>query len=320
MKRQHAATSISPGFVQGASDLRQKYFPQSADAYSAQRFFFRPTSDLNGTHPLALNMTQGNLSTFWDEGGVSCVRWDTDTLDARLTVRAWVGGPPPLSSPSFIPSGTCPVYYTVDAEFSVYTFYSQSGAFDPAQPTATPYTGQLSNGSQYTIYLSGVNSPVVFGDVSFSQLGSETNFVWGQFTGQLQLTSRKLVSWFTTYSLPLTDQQIRNASLLGVPVNGLFWEPSRSGYIGTLYGALCVPADSGNPLQVTTGSVSIPYVTRPRQWLASPDNNWITNPAFSVFEYPGRGALMSVQGSLSQYRYAQTQDTSFQAEFQVEVG
>jgi len=58
-KPQHAATCIQPGFANGNAGIISKFFPQQEDAYSALRFFYRPTPDFNGTRQLSVDLSQG---------------------------------------------------------------------------------------------------------------------------------------------------------------------------------------------------------------------------------------------------------------------
>jgi hypothetical protein len=345
-KPQHAATCVVPGFANGGTVILNKYFPQQEDAYSALRFFYRPTPDFNGTRQLSVDLSQG---TFWVEGiGSGSVRWRYSTVDMSITVRAYVGvvpsqayvadlSPGGTSDTALIPfvlnpvflTGRCPVYYTIQVAFLRYNFYSRVSKYDPSPFALTQYTGNIpaeSGGGSFTTNLASAGAPIAYASAAAPDY--ETTFFLGaspSASTNISGNTSVMQAWWQQYLLTLTDQQMRdtltlNPSALDLRFGSLSSD-SNEVTLASMGETICLPSDGtlNSSDAVGVGTIRLPYQNPPWQWVNNSDPKWISQPSFAAFWNISTGARMSVQGSLFPYRYAVITDSNFSTSFSITV-
>jgi hypothetical protein len=336
-KRQHGATCVNYGFAHGDQGLVQKYFADEEVAYSAQRFFFRPTPDYSGSHELSLDLSSGFRGTVWDSNGAGTVRWKLDTIEMSLTVVAYLGTFPSYANgyngfANVTPTARCPVYYTVSAEFYVYNFYTRRGIYDPSPYAETQYTGTYPQelgpplaGTSYTTNLASAGAPiaVAYGGTSLFELG----FYFGAdpnppYSSYVNHNVNQLGAWWPQYFLALTDQQIRDAGTPSLPSLAKSSPLGNySGRLAEIRETLCRPTDNAfNPTgEAVVDSFRLQYSTQPWQWIDNDLPAWMENPTFSTFYNYVRGKMMSVRGGTSPKRYAQVSDVDFNSSLSVSI-
>lgn len=331
-ERQHAATSITPGLAHSAQGVKEKYFSQDANVFSAQRFFYRPTPDLSGSYILSVDLA--DRSTYWN-GQNGVVSWRMQTPDVSLAVRAYVGSPEPLerSDPEidasryihypFQETERCAVVYAVSAEVYVYSFYTRTGLYDPAQFSETVYTGVLPPPGleEFARLVTSPNAPI--SSVNIFDVGNlETGFLLGVVPNpgeSLFGRMRTLASWWQQYDIAIPDASLIQARFGGTRLpSGLEFLSNRLA-LATLPGKyLYKAAENPTPTSAKTGLLTISYRERPRQWIANSDSNWMKDLVFSPFWNFFFGGLMQVEGAPSDYKYVEITADTFQSTFDVE--
>jgi hypothetical protein len=336
-ERQHAATSLYPGFANGGQGVKNKYFPLDATALSGFRLFYRPTPILSGSYELSVDLSGG--STYFD-GGRGAVQWKIENPDMSITVAAFVGIYDPYGQPSnpaldenkykhypFQQSERCDVWYAVSANVFVYSFYARSGKHDPSPFSETAYSAEYEPGLTFTRYLASAGAPIA--SIRFGLGGDlETGFAIGTPPGpseDFRSRTEMLNGWWQTYGLNIPDQVLveaykraANTGVFSLQYDDLNFIDALQQTMAKVSRKYLYRSESDTPgSAATSGSLTASYLVKPGQWLTNDTSSWLKELSFTPYWNMVYGGLMSVQGSVSDYKYTGISADTFECEFDV---